>query len=386
MQIERLKAENFEEAIDFTNMVFSMAHCPFDFVKFLPRLYKPTDECMGWNLAVRENGRIRGLVGMYPDVWQVGDTALKLGGIGAVSAHPRDHGKGWMKLLMEKQVETMRQEGYDISFLAGQRQRYMYFGYERTGTMLEYRLNPSNMKHLKGQEALLPIRFEPMQATDVPLLAKAKALLETQPMYCQRSLEEFYLYLLSSVKQPWAALRPDGSMAGYLTANPEHSEITEIFAEDADSFAGMVCGWFAQQNLKNLKITLPSWAEENARYLGTITEDVRLADNCSWRIYNWPKVVNAFLQVKHVKHHLAEGTLRIGIQDYGVIRLSVGGGKAACELTAELPDVEWDALTATRILFGHVPPTLVAPIPQELEPLLASWLPLPLSWLLTDYV
>jgi hypothetical protein len=99
-----LAAKDFEEAIDFINMVFSMAYCPFDFVKFLPRLNKPTDECMGWNLAVRENGRIRALVGMYLDKLQAGDETLRLGGIGAVSSHPNDRGKGWMKLLMERQI------------------------------------------------------------------------------------------------------------------------------------------------------------------------------------------------------------------------------------------------------------------------------------------
>ena len=55
-------SRDFEDAIDFMNLVFS-AHGPIDFTQLLPALYQPTDEQMGWNWAVRENGRIRAVVG-----------------------------------------------------------------------------------------------------------------------------------------------------------------------------------------------------------------------------------------------------------------------------------------------------------------------------------
>lgn len=386
MQIERLLAKDFEEALDFINMVFSMAHCPFDFVKFLPRLYKPTDECMSRNLVVRENGRIRAFVGMYPDIVQVGETTLKLGGIGAVSSHPNDRGKGWMKLLMEAQINEMMQEEIDLSFLVGLRQRYMYFGYEKTGALLEYKLNKSNMKHDKESGELPPIKLVPMQADDLQRIRKAKELHDAEPLHCLRPLEEFYLFLLTGNMQPWAALGPDGAMVGYLTCNAERNRIPEIFADNATALAGMVRGWFAQQNIQETAVILPSWAQASAQCLGGMAEDVHVAGSGNWRIFNWHKVVGALLRMKRSQQRLADGALCIGISEYGNLKISISGEQVTCDRTSERADVEWDAFTATRVMFGHVPSVCVTAMPKSIQPLTASWFPLPLSWIPQNHV
>lgn len=386
MEIVRLSAKDFDEAMDFINMVFSMAYGPMDFVKLLPRLYKPTDECMSRNLAVRENGRIRALVGMYPDQILAGDTSLKLGGIGAVSSHPGDRGKGWMKVLMERQMNAMQQEGYDLSFLVGLRRRYMYFGYEKTGTMLQYKININNIKHLKLSDDSAPIRFHNIQPTEVMLIKQAKALYDKQLVRCDRPLDEFYRYLLTSHMQPWAALNPEGKMVGYLSANTEHNQITELFVQDEASLYSMIYSWFPQQKVQEATITQPLWAQNAARHLGGMAEDVLVTNSGNWRIFNWVKLVDALLRVKAAQHQLADGALCVGIREYGNLKLIVCGTTASCENTTERADVEWEPFTAMRILFGHIPTALVAGIPKSLEPIISSWFPLPFGWLPQNYV
>jgi len=76
MQIQRLSVNDFEESMDFLNLVFSQTYGPMDFEKMLPRLYKPTDEHMKHNLVVRDNGKIRALVGLYPSELVAGDSAM----------------------------------------------------------------------------------------------------------------------------------------------------------------------------------------------------------------------------------------------------------------------------------------------------------------------
>jgi predicted N-acetyltransferase YhbS len=381
MRIERLSSKDFEEAMDFANMVFSMTYGPMDFVRFLPRLYKPTDECMGRNLVVRENGKIRALVGMYPDQVMIGDVRLRLGGIGAVSSHPGDRGKGWMKLLMERQIEAMVQEGTDLSFLVGQRQRYGYFGYEKAGSILECKVTANNLRHFNESRNVEPISFEPLRRDDAAHLSRAKALHDTQPVRCLRSLEEFHLYLLTSYMQPWIALNREGEMVGYLTANSGHDKITELFAEDGDSLAGMLSEWLTRHMAPEVTISIPTWNREAARLIGSLAEDIRLTNTGNWRIFDWRKVAGALLSVKCAQGGLAEGELVVGIEGHASLRISVRGDKAACEATTEHPDVSWDPFVATRVLFGNIPSACVGEMPRRVEPLIASWFPLPLGWL-----
>ena len=386
MKIERLSAKDFEEAMDFINMVFSMAHCPFDFAKFLPRLYQPTDEHMSRNLVVRENGRIRGLVGMYPDHVQVGDVVLNLGGIGAVSSHPNDRGKGWMKLLVEKQVEQMKEEHYDISFLIGQRQRYMYFGYEKTGQMLEFKVNKSNIKHYQQQDEATQFSFIRMHAEDVAGIEKAKLLHDMQPVYCIRPEEAFFQYLSTGFMQPWAVLDQTGKMIGYLAANGENKKIVELFVEESASLTCILRSWLVQQNVQEVTIIQPIWAKHVSQCLGNLAEDMQITGSGNWQMFHWDKVISALLSVKGKQQQLMDGSLCIGIMGYGNLHLEVCGNSVNCELTTAQADVQWDALIATRMMFGHVPPSIITSIPKPIQPVLASWFPLPLSWLPQNYV
>ena len=70
MKVEQLTANDFEEAMDFMNLVFG-AHGPHDFASLLPALYQPTDELMKCIWAIRESGRIVAIVGYHPLEWKV---------------------------------------------------------------------------------------------------------------------------------------------------------------------------------------------------------------------------------------------------------------------------------------------------------------------------
>jgi predicted acetyltransferase len=386
MHIQRLKESDFDEAMDFINMVFSMACSPTDIAKTLPRLYKPTDECMNCNFVVRENGRIRALAGLYTNFLQAGDETLKLGGIGAVSSHPNDRNKGWMKLLMDRCIEEMQQAGFDLSYLNGLRHRYKYFEYEKSGILLEHKINKSNLKHSSDAYSLQPYRFELMQASDLGYIQKAKELYDVQSNYCIRKADEFYLYVSGHCMHPWVALDAGGNMVGYCVANPEQNKIAEIFAESGAALAAMIRSWFMQHNVQEISVIASQWCSDNERYLGGIAEDVRVTSNGNWRIFNWQKVIQTLLRVKNSQQHLADGAFCLGISQYGNIKIYVHRGIIGCERTSEQSDVEWDNTTATRILFGHIPPPIVTDVSEAVESLASSWFPLPLNWQPMNFV
>ena len=64
-RIVQLTAADFEEAMDLLNYTFSYSHGPHDFPSLLPKLYRPTDEHMGCNYAIRRDGRLVAAVGVF---------------------------------------------------------------------------------------------------------------------------------------------------------------------------------------------------------------------------------------------------------------------------------------------------------------------------------
>ncbi len=387
MELVQLKAADFENAIDFMDMVFSRAHAPTRFTEILPILYQPTDEDMQHNFAVKENGKIRAIVGMFPAEIKVGEDALHLEGIGGVSAHPNDKGKGWMKMLMNHCIDQMKATDTDLSFLTGLRQRYQYFGYDKAGTLLEYSINQTNLRHTeKKQPEILPLHFVPIQPEDQTVLEACKKLYDRQPFCFTRSLEKFYLYLLSVYTKPWAALYPNGEVAGYLVTTQKQDRITEIFADNDLVFTSMIYRWFAEREITDTTVLLTVWQESFAHILSGIAEDFQMTNNGNWRIYNWEHVIGTLLKLKGTRYSLADGTARIGITGYGTLQICVSNGVVECHRADVTPDVEWDSLTATRALLGHISTEYVAEIPAVIQNQILSWFPLPLSWLVQNYV
>lgn len=386
MELVRLTAYDYEEAMDFLDFVFSKAHRPHSFAEILPIIYRPTDEHMSCNFAVKENDRIRAIVGLFPAKMKVGDITLKVGGIGGVSAHPRDKGKGWMKLLMGAANEEMEKTGVDIGWLGGLRQRYQYFGYEKTGNMLEYEMSQTNLRHAFGGKAASDLKFAPIKEDDLEYITKAKELHDRQPVCCVRSLEDFWLYATAVCTVPWAAVNKKGEMVGYLVSSKEQDCITEVFAENDELLISMICDWMVQQDVEEVKILLAPWQDGAARRFGKIAEEFRMLDSGNFRIFNWEKVIGSLMQVKNQMNPMVQGCLKLGITGYGTLQMTVENGKASCCRTQDAADVELDHHTASRVLFGNCPAYLAAKLPVNAGALLEAWCPLPLCWLVQNHV
>ena len=62
-ELVRLTAEDYEQAMDFLDLVFSQAGRPHRFERMLPRMCKPDDGHMGKHLAIKVDGRIAAMLG-----------------------------------------------------------------------------------------------------------------------------------------------------------------------------------------------------------------------------------------------------------------------------------------------------------------------------------
>jgi predicted N-acetyltransferase YhbS len=378
--IERLKGEDFDEAMQTMGTAFGFDP-DRDFPMLLPQIYRPTDNLMKAIYAIRRDGRIVSAVGVHPREWQVGDTTLKLAGIGGVSTLSEYRGQGLMKALMDRCVSDMKAEGYHLSWLGGQRQRYQYFGYEKCGNVYQIGLRRTNFRHASRE--LRDIHFEAMGEVYTDRIEAAKSFHEAKPMHVHRSQEDFVLYLLSGYCEPWVVLDAEDNVIGYLTTTSEANGIREIASENTETSLDILLAWSNRID-KGLHVTVQPDDLALSRALGKIAEQVSVSTSGNWQVYDWATTLQALMQVKHATCGLARGEVRLGIGDETFV-LAVDSAGVSCALDSGEADLSMTAFHAHQVLFGPRRPSDVVEIPDEAR-IIESWAPLPLSFMRADAV
>jgi len=377
VEVVQLTAADWQEGLAFLDEVFG-EHGEHNFATLLPSIYQPTEDLMACNHAVREDGKICAVVGLFPMDWQVGDVVLKVGGIGGVSTHRTVRGKGYMKRLMNHCVEKMQAQGYHLSWLGGQRQRYGYFGYEKCGQQLSVSLTSANVRHVFGD--LEPLRFEPIEGDDKTSIDTARRLHDTQLVHCRRGDSDvFPRFLACWYHRPYAALDASGSMVGYLVADADGGNVLELLARDSDTAVDMARSWVQSREGDGASFGFPATQFELLQKMSALGESVSVTSSGNWQIYDWQATLAALLRVRAAGGALADGDVVIGIEGYGNMRLQVQGTQISCVKVNDPAVVTWDTCTAMRVFFGPLPPAVVTTVPASAAPLLA-WCPLPLGW------
>ena len=369
--VVQLTLDDFEEAIDLINYVFSQAYDPHDFERRLPKLYRPTEELMRCIYGVRRRGNLVAVAGAYPLAWQIGAATLRVSGIGGVAAHPRHRGSGLMSAVMSRCVAEARAAGCHLSWLDGLRRRYRNFGYERCGTELGFRLAARDFA-AAGIDAA-GLRFRRLREGD-GLLAEVQRLHARQKVHWRRSPAEFLTICASWNAELYAALDGD-ELAGYLIAGRDPTRVVELVAVDAADAPRLAAGWCAACGGRTAVAASP-WQSVAARSLGAIADQSELGCCGNWQVFDWPALLAAVLGERARGGTLPGGEAVIEIVGAGRLRLWVDGTAGGCTATDDAPRVTLDPFTAMRVLFGPLPAHLggAASLPSVLQ----SWCPLPL--------
>jgi hypothetical protein len=184
---ERLTAADFDECVDFCDLVFAGnggEHASRGgFSTLLPQLYQP-DERMAWQWAIRKRGALVAVVGVFPRTWRVMGESLKVGGIGGVGTHARlSRGSGHMRTLMNHCVATMRADGCHMAVLGGQRQRYQHYGFEKAGLEVTFSISAKNVRYsvdfgdgAAPAERAAALKFEPLDASQMTRAAEVRTV------------------------------------------------------------------------------------------------------------------------------------------------------------------------------------------------------------------
>lgn len=148
-KIERLTANDYDELLNMLNTVF---HKPADntFDMFLPVMWERDDKHMSKHIAIKENGKISAVAGIYPLPAKVHGEDIVFSTIGNVATLPECGGRGMMTCLMTEALKEAKRMGIDVARLGGNRQRYNRFGFERAGVDYMFILEPKNVSAYYG--------------------------------------------------------------------------------------------------------------------------------------------------------------------------------------------------------------------------------------------
>lgn len=372
-EMKTLHAADYDEAMDFINMVFSMTSRPIDFPIMLPAYYQPDEEHMQNHHALLVDGKIRALIGIYPAMFVCDKETFKVARIGAVSVHPRFREQGLMKALMTHCLETIQNEGYDFSILGGRRHRYLFYGYERVGTRFGYTITKSSLKH--SNIAYEGITVQQVSEKEPELMRYFLSLHDRSLFHAIRKEADFYDICRHWNNRLYAIY--DGKKAkGYLVYSEQNSAISEIVAETPETALKAIACFFQKLGTDRLSVSLSPFDHELLFLMSTLMESTEINAVQNLRIFHWENTIATFLSLKQKLAPLEKGSAIIGIQGNGTIRISVNDSGISCTRTIDAPKTVLNPTEFVRILFGPLPPYAILPLPDGLQ-ILNSWCPLP---------
>jgi len=150
MVIQKAKNSEYEAMLRFLEDAYGHSQNFFPLV--YSQVWRKENTRFKNILMIKEKNEIASLVRIFPLLLHIGDTKLKVAGIGSVSTSFSHRGKGYMSILMKKAIEEMKKDGYSISILWGDRHRYSNFGYEVSGQVIEMSITQRGLEKIGIQK------------------------------------------------------------------------------------------------------------------------------------------------------------------------------------------------------------------------------------------
>lgn len=363
-----------EAYIELANYVFSHDHEPTDFEKLMPKVYGAEVESSSMHrVAVDEQGRLRSLVAVLPQTVTVGGDTLRAGFVGTVSVHPKARGEGHMKALMNAWLQELR-ETCDIAVLGGQRQRYEYFGFTGGGLQVKYIVTKTNVRHALAQVVTEGLSLCPLFEAD-GAEAFAHTINISRPAYVHRDKQHIPAILATYCQKALGVLEA-GRLIGYLVTDAAGNSISELAMENPDDIARAVKACMSYMGKAQLSIYVPYYDRALNACLGSFAEHSSLESSEMYHIFDFAKVLKAYLSLKHRTLGLVPGEFS-AVLDGQPVTARVDEGGVHVERTANQDAPILDKQQAQTLLLTSQGRYMDIPAP-------ADWFPLPIFWYSVD--
>ncbi|MBI4531010.1 MAG: GNAT family N-acetyltransferase [Candidatus Latescibacteria bacterium] len=370
---ERIRTVQPEEWEDFQRfMERCYGHSWNYFPRQYPQLYRVEDDALRGFYVLERDGKVVSHVGLFPLECVAFDGRVMAGGIGGVATQPEDREKGYMSRLLPYVIAQMKDRGYPLSCLGGDRQRYNAFGWEFAGLTYTLTLTRRAMDRAGIRPAEIR-EFDPVEAA--PEMSR---FLKILPLRVERQL------VLLVLRKP--GLRAWLSEDGYVLSNGERAhpvsimEVASPTGREAEllravmerCFGGeatLQVSAFDRERLSRL-LRATAWWSAESDWDYRVVDLVGLLEAYRGRLKERAKWVTPFEMSLGLTFSDEIQQATISVQDG---KVEIGRGRQV------EPYVELDALAGTRLLLGGPSPA------QEVEGL-SGLLPLPVHVPSLDHV
>jgi predicted GNAT family N-acyltransferase len=364
-----------DEFIDFINYVFNMDGQVSDFYRLLPKLYKREYHPCEYNYLALENDRIKAAVGSFPGEVIVCGNRLTYQGIGNVAVNPYSRSKGYMKELMNQAIEDMLVKNVDFSVLGGNRQRYSYFSYEKVGRKFSFWMDESNIKHEFGENKKTKFTFILVEENSKEILKAISELQINQSIYYTRDDKKLYDILKNWTSVDIYGIYEGNEFSGYLLSY-DKNKVKEIILQKQEDLAEVVADFIKTIVKGGISIEIPDYQRYFVNVLSSFAERVSINDRANFAVFNYDRVIEAFLCLKAQTDILANGEITLtinGKKRKEKLLVSVKDNKVSVTPCDHDTDYEYTHKEAMSVLFENYSP-LRCNLPLEVQ----SWLPLPI--------
>lgn len=376
MEIRRLEKKDYDELISFLNLVFSKQNqCVMDFERELPNMCVRDDAHMRKHVGLFVDGKLVSVVGVYPLPTRVLDREINFCTVGNVATHPDYVGRGYMSLLLNRAMEIVKEEKYDICRLGGDRARYLRFGFELCGRNYSYYVTPNNVKKSLLSAYGQSTKVREILPNDEESLTFARTVYHANKVSVIRPDNDVMYRVMTAWKNtPCLVLKNDAPI-GYFTLTPDKKTVSEAYAIHKEAYFDTVVA-IANHLQDDFSITLFEHDVELVREMNRCAEYMSIQIPSNFNVISFEKVVDAYIRLKSSYTRLAVGAVTISIKDYGKIKIFASEEDCGCIQYDGVCDLELSKSEATRFIFGMHPPVSVV------EPNLFAKanFPLPLSW------
>lgn len=368
--------DDFPNILNFINMVFSMSHCPHDFRQLLPKLYEKGQEKKSIHYLALENEEIKACVCVLPITLCCENKTITCATVGSVSVHPYSRGKGYMRKLMHIAIEDMKKSNISMSTLSGLRNRYQYYGYEKGGFVFQYCFTPDNFRHCRERFPKRKITLCQIQDTKNPLLTEIQQIQENQILFVKRNPSDF-LAIMKSWNAKLYGILENQICKGYVAL--QGNQILEMRLTDKALLFASLEECLKESGSKELFLRILPYDTYLLKECTQLFESFTIALDDNYMIFDYPKVLDFFLNVKSKYTSLNSGSWDFTIKEQGTFRIQVSNGVPSVTQSKDLEgksSVNFSSFESILALFA---PNCGMGLLETKLPENCNWFPLPLA-------
>ena len=356
-KIRLLKKKEYQKTMRFLESAYG--HSRNHFALAYPTCWREENFSPENISVITEGNRMVSLIRLFPMNLIVGEKRIKTGGIGSVATDPEVRGKGYMAKLLNYNIKKMKEEGYALSILGGDRYRYGNFGWENGGRQINLNISGRSLSKAGIKPATDVKRYQ----GENEILEKIISCHEKEELRVERTKKDYHLhYQKMHTNLYWAQV--EGNF-GYIALSGESSASQVIeWGGDERIISSIAAYLLARFNSSSMTFPVPV-SKNFPKILFELSSGWSLTTVNSVKIINLKKTLEGFLpqieekwdsnEKKEISFQTKESKGAVTLLLGKKVSIEEGKGKNLISLSEKsLSGLFFNFILATSFSFGNL--------------------------------